>query len=276
LIAMDGFNGTGPIYTSADGINWDILTHIPYILNIWYSETLESYVVTTFDSIMYTDDLESGDWNDVGLPEDDGSYIDPVAGNGIWVYSKNVRQDFIHVVGSIVASSDIDGTSWSTTWTFETTLSNVVTQPEFVTGMFYVGDVYNSVLLASPNATTWDSMELPDDCVSLFDIQAAGDMLYVGCYTTGDAQYFALQDSVWNPLVNGPEYLEYLNLLTNGIYIALDAVQTTIYASEDGINWETYPGPESEVFYTGITNIQYLNEQYGLLGYCDFWIATMN
>jgi len=273
---MTGFTGQGPICASDDAIHWDLLISIPNLYDMWYSDTLASYVVTTYSSLMYTDDLVNGPWNNVGLPPDDGSFIQPVAGNDIWVYSKNVRQDFIHDVGSIVASSDIAGTSWSTTWTLEVTESNVVTEPQFVQGMFYVGDVYDSVLLASPNGTTWGTMALPDDCGSLFDLESAGDMLYIGCSSDEANQYYALQEGGWNPIVNGPEYMQYLNLLTNGVYVSLDDTQTTIYASEDGINWETIPGPESEVFYTGINNIEYMNGQYGLLGYCDFWLATMN
>jgi len=269
IIGMDGFNQTGPIYTSSDGINWKILTNVPSLSDLYYSDYLEAYVASTYYSLKYTDNL-AGNWNEVSPPADGSGIGTAVAGNGVWAFTVNQRHDFVYIIGSIVVSSDLQGSSWTTVWQYQTTLSDVVTNPVFANSMFYVGDIYSSQLLRSPNATSWDIVTLPFEC-QLYDLQAANDIVFVGC-NEATSEYYVLKNNQWSGITDAFDTaLLYLNLLPNGLYVGIDSTYV-IWTSEDAVNWQQMVGPNSQVFSTDVEYIAYANGMYGLLGgNCDFW-----
>jgi len=273
VVGMEGSNLTGPVYTSSDGINWSILTYIPNLVALYYSNYLDAYVATTYSEIMYGDSLE-GKWNMVNPPGDGGYY--PIAGNGIWVYTENQRHNFVYVIGSIIVSSDLKGSSWSTTWQYQATEVDVVTSPVFVNSMFYVGDMYTSQLLQSPNATVWDTVDFPFDCESLFDLQAAGDMIFVGCNVENTPYYQVLKNNQWIPIKYAFDSILFINLLSNGVFVAID-YNEDIWTSKDAVIWQQMVGPQSQVFETSSYSMVYVNDgKYGLLGgNCDFWTADV-
>jgi len=271
VVAMSGYQpNIGPIFISSDGVEWDLFTSIPNLTNLYYQESIDSYVATTIDGMMYGD-LGSEDWKEVMLPPDQDSFLAPITGNGIWIFTTNVRAtNELDGIGTIMISSDLAGSSWdiALTDTFQT-FSLIFTSPVYIDQTFYVGDIYQNQLLMSPNGSYWGYGQLPTECDQLNDIASAGDMFYVTC---DSGEWYTWVNNEWTS-VTGFGYVLFLDQLSNGEYVAVDGYNM-IWKSADGISWTETSGPESDLFATDVEFMAYSTTglTYGLLGRtCNFW-----